>query len=139
MRKSLFATAAFLIVGACTTEMADHAAEIHQDHAHTHGDGCGHVKVWHQDHWDYLHDGHLHHVHGDHVDEHRIEVTDINPITEAPLPAEAHADHMHGDGDDAHLMIQHGDHFDYIHDGRLHHVHGDHIDDHGPVKTLENG
>ena len=37
----------------------------HQNHAHTHGPGCGHATVAHEGHVDYLHDGHLHHVHGD--------------------------------------------------------------------------
>lgn len=41
----------------------------HQDHVHTHGDGCGHVAIPHGDHTDYAHDGHIHRVHGDHVDE----------------------------------------------------------------------
>ena len=36
-------------------------------------------------------------------------------------------------------MIRHGDHMDYIHDGHLHHVHGDHVDDHGPVTIEANG
>ena len=28
----------------------------------------------------------------------------------------------------------HGDHIDYLVDGHLHHAHGDHHDDHGPVQ-----
>jgi hypothetical protein len=28
----------------------------------------------------------------------------------------------------------HGDHLDYLVNGRLHHPHGDHCDDHGPVQ-----
>jgi hypothetical protein len=34
------------------------------------------------------------------------------------------------------MSVQHGAHVDYIHDGHLHHLHGDHADDHGPVKLL---
>jgi hypothetical protein len=41
----------------------------HSDHAHKHGENCGHKAVKHGDHTDYEHDGHLHRVHGDHVDE----------------------------------------------------------------------
>jgi hypothetical protein len=29
--------------------------------------------------------------------------------------------------------VPHGDHFDYLVNGRLHHRHGDHCDDHGAV------
>jgi hypothetical protein len=31
--------------------------------------------------------------------------------------------------------VPHGDHVDYLVAGHLHHVHGDHCDDHGPVQT----
>ena len=37
--------------------------ETHEDHGHTHGEGCGHVAVAHGDHTDYLHDGHAHFEH----------------------------------------------------------------------------
>ena len=40
------------------------------DHAHEHGEGCGHPAVVHGDHVDYLHDGHRHAPHGEHYDEH---------------------------------------------------------------------
>jgi ethanolamine utilization protein EutQ (cupin superfamily) len=32
--------------------------------------------------------------------------------------------------------VPHGDHIDYIVDGRLHHVHDGHCDDHGPVEII---
>lgn len=32
-----------------------------EGHSHTHGPTCGHEAVIHEDHVDYLHDGHLHH------------------------------------------------------------------------------
>lgn len=53
--------------------------KTHENHDHIHGEGCGHSKVKHGDHYDYLHDGHLHHNHEGHVDEHTIEVSDTNP------------------------------------------------------------
>ena len=59
--------------------MANSKHEIHHDHPHKHGPGCGHTAVRHGDHVDYLHDGHLHHAHGDHYDEHAVEVTAGNP------------------------------------------------------------
>lgn len=31
-----------------------------EHHEHQHGDGCGHTAIQHEDHVDYLHDGHLH-------------------------------------------------------------------------------
>jgi zinc transport system permease protein len=39
-------------------------------HAHQHGEDCGHPAVPHGDHVDYVHDGHRHAVHGEHYDEH---------------------------------------------------------------------
>jgi hypothetical protein len=33
-------------------------------------------------------------------------------------------------------VVPHGDHTDYLHDGHLHHHHGDHCDDHGAVPVL---
>ncbi len=41
-----------------------------EQHAHEHGQECGHSPVPHDDHVDYLHDGHLHAAHGSHYDEH---------------------------------------------------------------------
>jgi zinc transport system permease protein len=41
-----------------------------EDHLHRHGPSCGHEAVTHEDHVDYLHDGHRHAVHGAHYDEH---------------------------------------------------------------------
>lgn len=39
---------------------------------------------------------------------------------------------QHEDAHDpeAHIMIQHGDHIDYVHDGHRHYRHGDHYDEH---------
>lgn len=48
-------------------------ARSHQEaeqHDHEHGPGCGHPAVEHEDHVDYLHDGHRHAPHGAHYDEH---------------------------------------------------------------------
>jgi zinc transport system permease protein len=41
-----------------------------EEHPHQHGEKCGHPAVEHDDHTDYLHDGHLHAAHGRHYDEH---------------------------------------------------------------------
>ncbi|MGQ9896442.1 MAG: hypothetical protein ACUVR8_02630 [Acidobacteriota bacterium] len=105
----------------------------HPDHPHVHDTACGHTRLWHDDHVDYLHDGHLHFPHGNHYDEHCIGVSSTNPDGCAPY-ATACA-HVHGPGC-GHEAVPHGDHVDYLVDGRLHHVHDGHCDDHGPVTVL---
>lgn len=104
---------------------------IHGNHSHIHGDGCGHTAIRHDGHVDYLHDGCMHRLHGDHFDECRIEDSEQNPSACAPR-----ADcHTHGEGC-GHESVPHGDHVDYLVDGRLHHPHQGHCDDHGPVEVL---
>lgn len=103
---------------------------------HTHGTGCGHTAVRHEGHVDYLHDGHLCHAEGGAVEEHRIEVSAAN--AEACTPGHrcgGHADkHAHGPGCE-HARVPHGDHVDYLVNGHLHHPHGGHCDDHGPLQV----
>lgn len=103
---------------------------IHDKHDHVHGEQCGHTAILHGDHVDYLHDGHLHHPHAGHYDEHTLEVNETNP--DGCHPVHTCGEHIHGEGC-GHEAVPHGDHIDYIVDGRLHHQHGDHCDDHGPV------
>jgi zinc transport system permease protein len=43
---------------------------VEEQHPHVHGPECGHPAVPHDDHVDYLHDGHRHAEHGTHYDEH---------------------------------------------------------------------
>jgi hypothetical protein len=107
------------------------------DRPHKHGPRCGHIAVRHKDHVDYLENGHLHHVKGERVEEHVLEVTADNPDRCAPEHrASGHeAAHKHGPGC-GHEAVPHGDHVDYLVDGRLHHPHGDHCDDHGPLKIV---
>ena len=52
------------------TEQAEAQHNVHDDHGHRHGEGCGHEAVTHGDHVDYVHDGHQHAEHGEHYDEH---------------------------------------------------------------------
>lgn len=110
----------------------------HAAHLHEHGPGCGHTAIEHDDHIDYLHDGHLHHPHGSHYDEHRIPISAQNPACCSPLAPEAShdPDHVHGPGC-GHEPVPHGDHIDYLVEGRLHHPHGGHCDDHGPVTLVD--
>jgi len=51
-----------------SVEVAGHT--VTDDHPHQHGQDCGHPAVEHDDHVDYVHDGHRHAVHGEHYDEH---------------------------------------------------------------------
>ena len=110
--------------------MATCTEKHHANHTHSHGPKCGHTAVRHDGHVDYLHDGHLHHVHEDHVDEHVVAVDATNPVNCTP---QVHCSHAHGPNC-GHEEVPHGDHVDYLVDGRLHHPHGDHCDDHGPVQ-----
>ena len=109
----------------------------HDQHTHAHGAGCGHKRIAHDGHEDYLHDGHLHHVHGNHVDEHALDESAKNPGACTPSHAcGAHGeDHVHGPGC-GHEAVPHGTHVDYLVAGHLHHAHGSHCDDHGPVTAV---
>jgi hypothetical protein len=100
---------------------------VHNDHGHVHSEHCGHTRVRHDGHADYLHDGHLHCPHDGHYDERAIEVSATNPAKCAPVTCACNHD------DCGHEKVPHGDHVDYLVNGRLHHRHGDHCDDHGPV------
>lgn len=102
----------------------------HAGHDHVHGETCGHTRIQHGGHVDYVHDGHLHHPHGDHVDECKIAVDGTNPAACAPVSCECKHQEC------GHEKVPHGDHYDYLVGGRLHHPHGDHCDDHGPVAVL---
>jgi len=110
-------------------------SNTHSHPGHTHGPGCGHTAIRHGDHVDYLVDGHLHHPHGDHCDDHVIEVSDSQP--DSCNPVHTCGEHVHGPGC-GHEAVMHGDHVDYIVDGRLHHPHGDHCDDHGPIDVIDS-
>lgn len=100
---------------------------IHDPHSHVHSEHCGHLRILHDGHVDYLHNGHLHHPHEGHYDEHVIAE---NPDGCAPVACQC------GHDDCGHPLVPHGDHVDYLVNGRLHHRHGDHCDDHGPVTVL---
>jgi len=106
---------------------------------HIHSPGCGHTAVRHGDHVDYLDDGHLQHVRADRIEEHAIEVTETNPDRCSPEHrARGHeSTHKHRP-DCGHEAVPHGNHFDYLVNGRLHHPHGDHCDDHGPLSVVSH-
>ncbi len=66
------------------------------DTAHSHGPGCGHAAIRHGSHVDYLEDGRLLHPLDGHVDEHVIEISDLNPVR--CTPEHRCGDHRHGPG-----------------------------------------
>jgi hypothetical protein len=112
--------------------VAGMAEDMHQSaHTHEHGPDCGHTSVRHDDHVDYLQDGHLHHPHDDHFHEHVIAVDEAHPAGHTD-PVPCNPAHAHGDGC-GHEAVPHGDHIDYLVDGRLHRPHDGHCDDHGPL------
>lgn len=114
--------------------MSEH--QMHDQHSHSHGPGCGHTTIKHGDHIDYLHEGHLHSVHGGHghVHEHTLTEGGANPSACTPAHAcEGHdAKHSHGSGC-GHEAVPHGSHTDYLVKGHLHHPDKEHCDDHGAV------
>jgi len=103
---------------------------------HVHGAGCGHTAVQHEGHTDYLDHGHLQHQEGNRVEDHSIAVGRSNPDSCTPNHScGGHAaTHQHGPGC-GHEAVPHGGHMDYLVTGHLHHPHGNHCDDHGPVTT----
>lgn len=115
-----------------------HNARAHRG-GHVHGPGCGHVAIRHGDHIDYLHDGQL-----DHPTAVGREVHVLSHDAMAHAPAQPHGaasmepDHQHSPSC-GHPAIAHAGHTDYLVGGRLHHPHGDHCDDHGPVDVVPHG
>ena len=70
---------------------------------------------------------------------HVIEVTETNSDRCSP-EGRVHgheSTHQHGP-DCGHEAVPHGDHIDYLVNGRLHHPHGDHCDDHGPLSVVSH-
>jgi zinc transport system permease protein len=69
----LYAIAAFglaAVVGGLRRQLHARGHAPTEEHPHEHFPGCGHPVVAHDDHVDYLHDGHRHAAHGAHYDEH---------------------------------------------------------------------
>ena len=68
----LFAIALFVLaaLGGALLGRRRRAHAEAEEHLHRHGPSCGHSAVRHEDHVDYVHDGHRHAAHGAHYDEH---------------------------------------------------------------------
>ena len=110
------------------------SCKTHDDHEHTHGEGCGHTAVKHGEHVDYVHDGHLHHMHEGHADECALPVDSCHQSQcTAEHACDGHeAGHVHGAAC-GHEVVPHGDHVDYIVNGHLHSPCKGHCDNHGSV------
>lgn len=104
--------------------------QTHDQHSHIHSEHCGHIAIQHEGHIDYLHHGHLHTAHESHYDEHVIAVSTRNPEMCIQIQCEC------GHQDCGHEQVPHGNHMDYLCEGRLHHPHGDHCDDHGSITIM---
>ena len=111
--------------------------ERHEKHDHVHGENCGHTAIRLGERAGYLHDGHLHMPHGDHVDEASVQVSGRNPERCTPgHSCDSHnSQHKHGPNC-GHEQVRHGSHMDYLVGDHLHHLHGNHCDDHGPVEVM---
>ena len=113
----------------------------HPDSGHQHTPDCGHTRIKHGSHVDYLHDGHLHYPVGASgstlVEEHVLEINAQNPERCTPDHDCGGHERAHKHGRDCgHEAVPHGDHVDYLVKGHLHHPHGNHCDDHGPVEVV---
>ena len=93
--------------------------QIHDDHGHEHGEGCGHVAFQHADHVDYAHDGDVHR-------QREGQWAECEVAEHMPVDSHEHR-HEHGCG---HTAMPHGDHVDYLHDGQRHAAHESHYDQH---------
>lgn len=105
------------------------------NYSHTHGPGCGHTPIEHDGHVDFLDDGHLLHQERGTTVDHVLPISQVNPegCHQITQNQKHEPKHKHGPGC-GHEAVPHGDHIDYLVDGILHHPHGDHCDNHGPVK-----
>ena len=106
------------------------AHTTHENHSHVHNETCGHTRIKHGNHTDFLHDGHLHSIHDSHIDECVLEVSDQNPA----ICAETACDCTHENCN--HEKVPHGDHTDYLVNGRLHFHHDGHCDDHSALQVM---
>ena len=104
---------------------------VETEHKHQHSIACGHTKIKHEDHIDYLHNGELHHEKNGSWEKCKIPVTDKNPAESKQLPCGCKHTEECG-----HEMVPHGDHKDYLVNGRLHHVKDGKCYDHGPVEVV---
>ena len=129
---------AFFVVGifvGCASHNHNHEHNHeHKNHEHMHGENCGHKAVKHDDHWDYVHNGHYHHQVGNKVVDHGVYKAGRWTASEDKQAHCEHKKHAHEHKEGCgHKTVKHDNHEDYVHDGHYHHKHGKHTDDHGNV------
>ncbi len=115
-----------LIAFVAGSSIAFAAANVeHKSHeTHKHGENCGHAVIKHSDHVDHMHEGHMHNtVASGKVVEHKLRVATAKDHVKAP----SENGHAHG-VNCGHERIEHDNHSDYVVNGNVHHVHGDHCD-----------
>ncbi|MEO8555075.1 MAG: metal ABC transporter permease [Actinomycetota bacterium] len=91
----LLAIALFLSAASYSTVRDRLARRRHLEaelHEHEHGENCGHPALEHNDHVDYLHDGHRHAPHQGHYDEHDIALSATHEHPASPNPADTRDD-----------------------------------------------
>lgn len=130
--------------GSCNPFSSNHK------HHHHHKPGCAHLQIQHNGHTDFLYNSFLFSLTDDWI-QHGIEDSALYPDICAQFCTLGHPiDHIHSDNCghqpvlvnylQFHLIYnlyiftiskKHGNHIDYIVDGQLHHVHGNHCDNHG--------
>ena len=91
----LLAIALFLVASSYSALHGRIAGKRHLEaerHEHEHGADCGHPAVEHDDHVDYLHDGHRHAPHQGHYDEHDLALRGADEHPVDPNSLETHDD-----------------------------------------------
>jgi hypothetical protein len=127
--KFLMGLLMFTLISCSSTEMHNHDGDnAHSEvmsHKHVHGKDCGHKRVVHNGHSDYIHDGEYHRAHEDHVDFHGA--TNKGRELSSTSHEHKHKNHAHMHGDKCgHKKVKHDDHWDYLHDGHYHHKSKEH-------------
>ena len=91
----LLAIALFLLAASYSSVHDRFARRRHLEaelHEHEHGPNCGHQSLEHNDHVDYLHDGHRHAPHQGHYDEHDLALRGAHEHPANPNPTDKRDD-----------------------------------------------
>jgi zinc transport system permease protein len=91
----LMAIALFLLAAAYSSLHDRFATRRHLEaerHEHEHGPNCGHQVMEHDNHVDYLHDGHRHAAHQGHYDEHSLALHETHEHSLDPSSPDTHDD-----------------------------------------------
>ena len=106
---------------------------------HVHGPGCGHIAIQHKNDVDYSTAAACNTLRAGTLMSTWSKLA--RPILTGAIwkpsrfRTQCGASTWSSCGDEA---VPHGDHVDYLVDERLHHPHGDHCDDHGPLTVVSH-